>query len=289
MPKLKFLKNINNDFKIGIITVSSFALWGLVWFIYSRMIRGSFSMPYLPQFNLMDELKSPHIGSCLAARCYILGTDVHGRSIVELVSSGLLYSLGVSLTVSFCSAILGIIVGYYTVNGTMFVNKAFELIMNIVFIMPNILIAILFMSVIGQSILGLIFTLSFTGWPSFARITRNEILRVMGLSYVEGAKAIGMSKLKIFTSAIFPAILPFLLIQFILGLSSVIISESTLGFLGLGSSEYSWGELLLMGKTVLLEAPHVTFVLSLTMASLIIGLNLLGDGLRDYLDPHINN
>ncbi|MFZ8934809.1 MAG: ABC transporter permease, partial [Bacteriovoracaceae bacterium] len=82
-----------------------------------------------------------------------------------------------------------------------------------------------------------------------------------------------------------PGIFPVLSIHLILGISGVIISEATLGFLGLGGSAYSWGALLSLSKTVLLEAPYIVIIFSLVLAGLIIGLNLLGDGLRDYLDP----
>jgi peptide/nickel transport system permease protein len=76
-----------------------------------------------------------------------------------------------------------------------------------------------------------------------------------------------------------------MLVHIVLGVSGVIISEAALGFLGLGGSEYSWGAMLSIAKTVLLEAPYIVIILSVVMAGLIIGLNLLGDGLRDYLDP----
>jgi peptide/nickel transport system permease protein len=79
--------------------------------------------------------------------------------------------------------------------------------------------------------------------------------------------------------------LPIFMVHIILSLSGVIISEATLGFLGLGGSEYSWGVLLSMGKGVLLEAPFIVIITSLALGFLIIGLNLLGDGFRDYLDP----
>ena len=77
-----------------------------------------------------------------------------------------------------------------------------------------------------------------------------------------------------------------MIVNMVLGISGVIISEAALGFLGLGGSPYSWGAMLSAAKTVLLEAPHIAMILSMTMAGLIIGLNLLGDGLRDYLDPN---
>ena len=88
-----------------------------------------------------------------------------------------------------------------------------------------------------------------------------------------------------FFKVIIPAILPVMIVNMVLGISGVIISEAALGFLGLGGSPYSWGALLATSKTVLLEAPFIAVIISLTMAGLIIGLNLFGDGLRDYLDP----
>jgi peptide/nickel transport system permease protein len=141
------------------------------------------------------------------------------------------------------------------------------------------------MSFSGQSLFGLIFVLIFTGWPSYAKLARGETKRILGLCYLEGAKAIGSSKIRIFFKIMIPEILPIFLVHIILGLSGVIISEATLGFLGLGGSEYSWGVLLSMGKSVLLEAPYIVIITSLVLGILIIGLNLLGDGLRDYLDP----
>lgn len=281
----KINKKINTEMKIGFSLFSIFLLWGFFWFIYSRVINGSFNIPYIPTFDLVNELRSPVLSSCFSGECFIFGTDNHGRSLFEVVSSGLLYSLGVSFSVSFLSAIIGIGIGYCSANGSTSLRNFFDLLTNVIFIFPSILIAIMFMSFWGQSIYGLVITLVFTGWPSYARVTKSEIIRVMGLPYVEGAKAIGISNFRLLIKVLIPAILPFILIQFILGLSGVIISESTLGFLGLGVSDYSWGTLLSMGKTVLLEAPHVTFILSFVMAALIIGLNLLGDGLRDFLDP----
>jgi len=110
-------------------------------------------------------------------------------------------------------------------------------------------------------------------------------LRLINLSYVESARAIGVCPIHLFLKTLLPGVLPVLIVQFVLGLCGVIMSESTLGFLGLGASQYTWGEMLAMAKDVLLEAPHVAISSSLTMAGIILGLNLLGDGLRDILDP----
>jgi ABC-type dipeptide/oligopeptide/nickel transport system permease subunit len=178
--------------------------------------------------------------------------------------------------------------GYLAVKAPSWFKLVFDLLINLIFIFPSILIAIMIMAVTGQSMKGLIFALVITGWSGYAKIARGEAKRVLALTYVEGARAIGVGEFRLFFKIIIPAILPVMIVNMVLGVSGVIISEAALGFLGLGASPYSWGAMLGAAKTVLLEAPHIAMILSLTMAGLIIGLNLLGDGLRDYLDPNEN-
>lgn len=269
-------KKLKNEFKIGTGILCFYLLWFFVWVIYSALegsaglLLGDMTKELIPPFE----------------QGYFLGTDIYGRSILNILSEGLSYSLGIAFLVSLTSSVIGIIVGYLSVTGSKFVKITTDLTTNLIFVFPSILIAIMVMSVIGQSFWGLVFALIVTGWPGYARISRGETMRVMGLSYVESAQAVGMGKTRLFLSVILPAILPFVLVHVILGLSGVIISEASLGFLGLGGSEYSWGAMLAMGKTTLLEAPFIVIILSIVMAGLIIGLNLVGDGLRDYLDPY---
>ncbi len=273
------MRKTNMEMRVGGIVLSLYAVWAIGWWFYSNFKLGELGAPYWPAPDMRRELLSPwKIGA-------VLGTDVYGRSLAEIISAGLSYSLGLSLMVSLASASIGVVIGYASVTGPSVVRRTMDMATNIIFVLPSILIAIMVMSVIGQSRIGLVATLTFTGWPSYARIARGETLRVLSLPYVESAQAVGMTSFRLFYSVILPAILPFVLAHFILGVSGVVVSESTLGFLGLGGSEYSWGSMLAMGKSVLLEAPHVCVTLSLVMAGLIIGLNLMGDGLRDYLDP----
>jgi peptide/nickel transport system permease protein len=276
---LNSLKKINSEIKWGGSILALYLVWAITWFIQSHFLKGSFSAPYLPSSDIKIELLGP------GGQGFILGTDIYGRSLYELLSSGLNYSLGISLLVCLMAASIGIIVGYLSVTGPRFVKIASDLLINLIFVFPSILIAILIMAATGQSFWGLVFCLVVTGWPGYAKIVRGETIRVMGLTYVESAVAIGVSKLRLFFTILLPAIMPLLSVHIVLGLSGVIISEATLGFLGLGGSEYSWGSMLSMAKTVLLEAPSVVVFLSFSMGGLIIGLNLLGDGLRDYLDP----
>jgi len=274
-------KKIPREMKYGLGIISLYFIWAISWFFIKYFIKGSWTSPYEPELNMANELALP------LSENLILGADLLGRSLFEVLSAGLSYSLTTSIIVTAATASIGMIIGYLAVRAKSFFQISFDLIINLIFIFPSILIAIMIMAVSGQSLRGLIFALIITGWPSYAKIARGETKRVLSLTYVEGAKAIGMGELRLFFKVIIPAIIPVLIVNMVLGISGVIISEAALGFLGLGGSPYSWGALLSNSKTVLLEAPHIALVLSLTMAGLIIGLNLLGDGLRDYLDPNI--
>lgn len=276
---IKSNKKFNKEMKIGFSILSLYLIWAFLWIIYKYILKGSWNIPYQPELMMENELALPF------TKNLVLGADLLGRSLLEVISAGLSYSLGVAILVTASTSTIGIILGYLAAKTSKNVKLFFDLIINIIFIFPSILIAILIMAVTGQSIFGLCFSLIITGWPGYAKIARGESKRVLGLSYVEGARAVGISEVRLFLNVVLPAILPLMIVNMVLGVSGVIVSEAALGFLGLGGSPYSWGALLSSSKTVLLEAPHVAIILSLTMAGLIIGLNYLGDGLRDYFSP----
>lgn len=272
-------KKFNSQLWAGIVILSLYLVWILYWIYLSYIVKGSFDIPYLPSINISNQLTPPFSNN------YLLGTDNFGRSLFETLSVGLNYSLMIGLGVSFLCAFIGIVIGYLSVTGPTWIRALSNLFTDIIFIFPGILLAILIMSITGQSVLALYLVLVVTGWPGYARLTRGETKRVMGLDFVESARAVGYSKTRMLFSAILPNILPVISIHFILGISGVIITEASLGFLGLGGSDYSWGVLLSYSKDVLLEAPHMVLISGIALAGLIIGLNLMGDGYRDYLDP----
>lgn len=271
--KKKFLKK---HFLLSCAFVSPYFIWPLLWFLYSRILKTG---PSYPEINLKNELIWPSISN------YLLGTDIYGRSVFQILSEGLTYSLALSFVVTFFTCAIGVFVGYLMIRSRPIFATIIDLFTNVLFIFPSILLAIIFMSVLGNSAFGIGVILTLTGWASYARIARGEIKRVLAMPYVESAKAIGMGELRLFFKIVLPAISSQMIIHMVLGISGVIISEAVLGFLGLGGSEYSWGVLLSMSKDVLLEAPYLVTIISIVMAGLIIGLNLLGDSLRDILDP----
>lgn len=273
-------RKLTKEMKWGLSILSLYVVWALAWFVYKYAVKGTFLKPYAPELDMKMELAMPF------SKGLVLGADLLGRSLLEVLSAGLTYSLTLSMTVTLVTASIGILMGYMAVKAPSWFKLGFDLAINLVFIFPSILIAIMIMAVTGQSMKGLIFAMIITGWPGYAKIARGEAKRVLALTYVEGARAIGIGEVRLFFTIIIPAILPVMIVNMVLGISGVIISEASLGFLGLGGSPYSWGAMLSAAKTVLLEAPHIAMILSLTMAGLIIGLNLFGDGLRDYLDPN---
>ena len=269
----------NSNFKWGFIILAIYCLWFLTWLVYAHLVKGQWQTPYSPTIHLDRELLPPF------SNTNILGTDIFGRSVLEILSAGLSYSLTLGFLVTLCASFLGTVIGFLSVHGPKWANRVLEMATNLIFIFPRILIAIVFMSFSEQNLWGLALVLIFTNWPGYARLAKGEIKRVLGLSYVESAKAIGMGDIRLFLTVIIPTITPQMVIHMVLGISGVIISESVLGFLGLGGSTYSWGAMLAMAKNVLLEAPYLVVILSIVMAGLVIGLNIIGDGLRDILDP----
>lgn len=268
------MRKINKEMVFGGVILSLYIIWAVIW----MSTHGS---NYSPTSIISNELFKPLTDG------YVLGTDINGRSLFEVLSVGLVYTVGISLLISSSACLIGILIGYLSAIRIKFVSEIMDMLTNLIFIFPSILLAILVMSFSGQSYTGLVLCLIFTSWPGYARIARGETMRVLNLGYVESARAIGVGEFRLFYKSILPSIVPVISIHFVLGISGVIISEASLGFLGLGASEYSWGAILSMAKLVLLEAPHVVIVTSLLMTGLIISLNLFSDGLRDYLDPKL--
>lgn len=139
-----------------------------------------------------------------------------------------------------------------------------------------------------NSVFNMIFALCLTSWASFARLVRGEVLYLKEKDYVAGAVAIGASRWRQMIFHIWPNVTGPLVVQATFAMAGTIIVESSLSFLGLGpppNEVSSWGALLRVGKNYLMEAPHISMAPGVAILILVLGFNLFGDGLRDYLDP----
>ena len=242
---------------------------------------------------------SPHDPLSMASRSLLappggpfpLGTDQFGRDLL----SRLLYGARVSLAVSFASVVLalagggaaGIASGYY--GGT--IDGLLMRVMDVIFAFPAVLLAIAIMAVAGTAVWTVIVAIGVVYTPQFARVSRAGVLATRGLEYVEAAAAMGAGARRILLRHILPNISAPLIVQTSLSLSLAILTESALSFLGLGTQPPtpSWGNMLAESRRFMAMAPWTAVFPGATIAMAVLGFNLLGDGLRDLLDPRLRS
>jgi peptide/nickel transport system permease protein len=217
-----------------------------------------------------------------------LGTDELGRDILSRILYGARLSLIVAVSVVSCSLFLGIVLGgiagYY---GGVLDTMLNIFVMNAFLALPGILLAIAFVAFLGPGLINLILALSVGGWVGYARLVRGQVLAVREREFVEAARALGASDLRIFVRHILPNIIQPLIVQSAIGMAGAVLAEATLSFLGLGvpPPAASWGSMLDGGRSHLFDAPHLVIFPALAVMLCVLAFNFLGDALRDYLDP----
>ena len=238
--------------------------------------------PYNPAaLDLLHRLQPP-------SGAHWMGTDELGRDILSRIIYGARLSLTVAVSVVSLSLFLGLIFGgisgYYGKWVDVAVNT---FLMNAFLALPGILLAIAFVAFLGPGLLNLILALSIGGWVGYARLVRAQVLAVREREFVEAARAIGASDLRIFLRHILPNILQPLIVQAAIGMAGAVLAEATLSFLGLGvpPPAASWGTMLNDARPFLFDAPHLVVFPAIAVALCVLCFNFLGDALRDYLDP----
>jgi peptide/nickel transport system permease protein len=216
------------------------------------------------------------------------GSDELGRDIL----SRLIYGARISMLVGSCvvaaslgiGLIIGSIAGYYGGRIDRFVNVV---LMNAFLSFPGILIAIAFVAFRGPGIFNLVFALSLGGWVGYARLVRAQVLAAREKEYVEAARALGATDLRILARHILPNIIQPVIVQAAIGMAGAILAEATMSFLGLGvpPPTASWGSMLNDGRGHLFDAPHLVIFPALAVMLAVLSFNFIGDALRDLLDP----
>lgn len=253
----------------------------LIYIIFA--VCANFLAPY--DYAAQD-LSSTFLRPC---KEHLLGTDNLGRDIF----SRIIYGARISLQIGFVSvgialllgSIIGCIAGFYG-------GKADSILMRVVDVMmaiPSVLLAIVVASVLGTGMRNLMIAIGISSVPSFARIVRASILSVRDQEYIEAARLSGCSDFRIIMRHVIPNILPNIIVQVTLSMGLAILSAASLSFLGLGvqAPQPEWGSMLAAGRGYMQQHMHLVLFPGLALVFLVLALNMIGDGLRDALDPRM--
>ncbi len=218
-----------------------------------------------------------------------MGTDDFGRDILSRLMAGARYSLGMGLSAVTLGAAVGSLWGVASAfHGGFFDNVSMRA-ADILFAFPGILLAIAIVAVLGPGLTNVVIAVGVFSIPTFARLVRGPALAAMGQEYVEAARAVGAGGARIMLRHLVPVALPPIIVYFTLRIGTAILTASALSFLGLGVQPPTpeWGAMLAAGRLFINVAPQLVIAPGVTISLAVLGFNLLGDGLRDALDPRL--
>ncbi len=251
------------------------------------LFAGSVS-PYDPYDQEVVKRLQPPAWMAKGSSAHLLGTDPVGRDELSRLIHGGRISLATGVAAVVIAAVIGVVLG---VVGGYYGGKLDSVINNLVNVMmafPFMLLALTAVAVMGPSFRNLVIVLGVTGFPIYTRVVRAETYHLKALEFVTAARAMGFSGLTIMTKHIFPNLVNTIIVTSSLEVARMIIQESFLSFLGLGVQPPtpSWGGMLGEGRMYMLTHPWLATFPGLAIFVTTLGINLLGDGLRDVLDPH---
>lgn len=251
--------------------------------VIDLVTQGEFYNQYVVEQDLLKKLDGPSLE-------HPLGMDEFGRDILLRIIWGIRYSLFMGMIAIIGAIIIGTVIG--SVAG--FYKKVDNVIMrcmDVLLAIPSILLATAIVAALGPSLPNVVIAIGLANIPQFARIVRASVLTIKGQEYIEAARAMGASDLRIIAKYIIPNSMAPLIVQGSVGVASAILSIASLSFVGLGVQPPTpeWGAMLSNARTYMRDAWHITVMPGAAIMLSILSLNIIGDGLRDALDPRLKN
>ena len=218
---------------------------------------------------------------------HLLGLDDLGRDVLSRIIWGARVSLRVGFSVVILASLIGVALGAISGYFGGLLDTLIMRLTDILLAFPGILLAIAMVAVLGPSLNNVVIALATIGWVGYARLVRGQVLKVRELEYVTAAKALGAGSPRVILRHVLPNVMNPVIVMATLGLAGAILSEAALSFLGLGVQPPtpSWGAMLTAGRRYLGLANHLAIFPGAAIMAAVMGLNFLGDGLIDALDP----
>ncbi|SET99210.1 nickel transporter permease [Paenibacillus sp. NFR01] len=254
----------------------------IVFFVLIALLAPLIAPYSFKEQELVNRLKPP-------SGAHWFGTDDLGRDMF----SRIIYGARISLWVGFFSVIgsiiigtlLGVLAGFYGKWVDMLISRLFDILLAF----PSILLAIAIVAILGPSLRNALLAIAIVNIPTYGRLVRAKVLSLKQEEYITAARAIGMTNTRILFTHILPNSLTPIIVQGTLGIATAIIEAAALGFLGLGAQppDPEWGKMLSDSRQFIQKAPWTVIFPGLSIMLTVLGFNLMGDGLRDVLDPRM--
>ena len=255
--------------------------------IVAGVIGAAAFAPFLAPFSPIEQSFSQQLLS--PSRTHPFGTDEFGRDIFSRVAYGARIALVVGVVADGIAALLGVALGVVSGYFGHRVDAVLMRTVDVLLAFPYLLLAMIVVAILGPSLINAMIAIGIVYTPQFARVVRSVVLQVKGEDFVEAARAIGAGSWRVLAYHVLPNILSPIIVLATLTVGFMIVETAGLSFLGLGASPPTpeWGSMLATGRSFMLTAPWIATFPGLAILITVVGFNLIGDGIRDLLDPRL--